>query len=274
MELEIISIYCLCEDLFKKYGKPDHALTEMSTPEVMTTALVSAFYFSGHLQKSMTFLKEHAYIPEMLSKSRFNRRLHDIEPNVWTTFFQVLSEFFKQNHHSQEYIIDSFPVAVCDNIRISRCKIYSQRDLYRGYIASKKRYFYGLRVHMLVTTDGKPVELLMAPGKYDDKTVFKAFDLDIPQGAVIYQDRGYTDYASEDFLASVGITLKPLRKKNAKRSIPPWERFLRAYRRKRVETSFSSINRFLPKSIHAVTPKGFELKVLIFILAFAISWIL
>jgi len=54
--------------------------------------------------------------------------------------------YFKQwlNHSlnpGQEYIIDSFPVPGCDNIRIERCKIYTEEE-YRGYIASKKRYFY------------------------------------------------------------------------------------------------------------------------------------
>jgi len=39
--------------------------------------------------------------------------------------------------------------------------------------------------------------------------------------------------------------------------------------RKRVETTASQINALLPKSIHAVTSKGFELKVMLFVLAFA-----
>ena len=45
---------------------------------------------------------------------------------------------------------------------------------------------------MLVTVDGKPVEWLLAPAKYHDKTVFKAFELDIPEDSIIYQDKGYT----------------------------------------------------------------------------------
>ena len=42
------------------------------------------------------------------------------------------------------YVIDKLPVSVCDNIRIRRSKIYSKED-FRGYQASKKRYFYGLK---------------------------------------------------------------------------------------------------------------------------------
>jgi hypothetical protein len=65
---------------------------------------------------------------------------------------------FKESNSSGEYVVDSFPIPVFDNIRIWRSKLYEGEE-FRGYVASKKRYFYGLRVHMLVTAeDGKLVE--------------------------------------------------------------------------------------------------------------------
>jgi hypothetical protein len=38
-----------------------------------------------------------------------------------------------------------------------------------------------------------------------------------------------------------------------------------------VETAGSLVARLLPKSIHAVTSRGFELKIMLFVLAYAIS---
>ena len=61
------------------------------------------------------------------------------------------------------YVIDSFPVAVCDNIRIRRAKLY-RHETYRGYQASKRRYFYGLKIHLMVTSAGQPVECVLTPG--------------------------------------------------------------------------------------------------------------
>ncbi|MGD8405642.1 MAG: hypothetical protein PVJ21_18430 [Anaerolineales bacterium] len=43
--------------------------------------------------------------------------------------------------------------------------------------------------------------------------------------------------------------------------------------RKIVETTGSLIERLLPKSIYAVTAKGFELKVVLFILACSINFL-
>jgi len=66
---------------------------------------------------------------------------------------------------------------------------------------------------------------------------------------------------------AAGILLKPLRKKNSKRQYPAWEVYLQQVRGKRVETSNSLIEQFLPKSIHAVTVLGFELKGFSFLIA-------
>lgn len=44
--------------------------------------------------------------------------------------------------------------------------------------------------------------------------------------------------------------------------------------RKRIETTISVIEQMLPKTIHAVTARGFELKVFLFVLAFSIDGLL
>jgi hypothetical protein len=79
----------------------------------------------------------------------------------------------KQTNDRDEYIVDSCPVPVCDNIRIRRCQLY-RGEAYRGYLASKHRYFFGLRIHLLVTATGQPVEFVLAPGVQAD---IIAFDL-------------------------------------------------------------------------------------------------
>ncbi len=271
MEEQIITVYCLCEDLLNALGIREDPQVHMNTAEVMTVALTAALFFSGNFEKSRAFLSEEGYIPPMLSKSRFNRRLHAIPEEVWLALFDLLAQVFKLTNPEKEYIVDSFPVPVCDNIRIRRCRIY-QGEAYRGYIPSKRRYFYGLRVHLVISKTGQPVEFLLAPGAWNDCRVLKALRLDLPEGSTLYADKIYNDYVYEDFLQeAAGIRLKPLRKKNSKRAVPPWVPALGNYLRKRVETTGSQITALFPKVIHAVTAKGFELKVMLFVLAFAVQ---
>ncbi|MCA9954507.1 MAG: transposase [Anaerolineales bacterium] len=166
-----------------------------------------------------------------------------------------------------------FPVAVCDNYRIKRCRLY-QGEAYRGFIASKKRYFYGLKIHLVVTKDGQPVEFFLTPGADSDVACLDLFDFDLPPGSEVYADRIYTHYALEDVLSEAGILFKPLRKKNLTRQWEPWERYWISLHRKMIETTGSLIERILPKSIHAVTSVGFELKVSLFILAMSFGHVL
>ena len=98
----------------------------------------------------------------MLSRSRLNRRLHRLN-DLLVTLLELLGHTWKHLHTESIYTLDSFPIAVCDNYRIPRAKLYQHED-YRGCIASKKRYFYGRKVPLLVTKDGQPVECFLTPG--------------------------------------------------------------------------------------------------------------
>jgi hypothetical protein len=223
-------------------------------------------YCGGNYAKARKQLGCQQYIPDMLSESRFSRRLNRLG-HLFVPLFAMLAQTWKTLNPENIYSLDTFPIPVCDNIRIARARIYQHED-YRGYIASKKRYFYGLKVHILVTHTGEPVEFFLTPGAYSDVSYLDQFDFDLPEGATVYADKIYNYYLVEDCLQEDGqITFSPFRKRNSKRPVPPWIRFLQHYFRKMVETSISLVERLLPKHIHATNAAGFELKVILFILA-------
>ena len=269
MDLTIVAVYTICDDLLISLGHQNDPRAKMSDAEVMTTALIAARYFAGNQQTACAALKTLGYIPNMLGYSRFNRRLHQVS-EYFQTLFQVLAEGFKAENSGNIYSIDTFPIAVCDNIRISRSQRYQGPD-WRGKIASKRRYFYGLKAHLMVTETGKIVEAFFTPGRCSDVLGLRCYDFDLPQGSVVYADKAYCNYGIEDALAASGISLKPIRKKNAKRQYPPHEVYLQHFHRKQVEVTNSLIEQLFPKSIHAVTAKGFELKVFLFIIATSIK---
>jgi hypothetical protein len=274
MDDTIITTYYLCDEFLKAIGNRDDPQVILSTAEVLTIALVASTFFGGNMEKARLFLHEYGYMKTMLSKSRLNRRLHAIEDGLWQGLFAVLAELFKERNTGGAYVVDSLPVAVCDNIRIRRCKLYPPKqegESFRGYVPSKRRYFYGLRVHLVVSGSGEPVEFSLAAGSESDITVFKRMNLELPEGAIIHADKGYTEYDHEDFLKEVGLELKAQRKKNSKRPMPAWEEFLGKPTRQYIETVFSRLSAMFSRKIHAVTPRGFELKIVCFLLAFSIQ---
>jgi hypothetical protein len=139
----------------------------------MTTAIVAGLFFAGNHETARQFLHEAGYMPRMLSKSRFNRRWHRLAEPFWS-LFHLLGESWKQLNEDELYILDSFPIAACDNYRIQRCHLY-RGEAWRGYQASKRRYFYGLKIHLLITQSGQPVEFFLIPGGCSDTPTLKQY---------------------------------------------------------------------------------------------------
>ena len=63
----------------------------------------------------------------------------------------------------------------------------------------------------------------------------------------------------------------PIRKKNSKRKYDYLLDTGIKYVRKSIESVFSVIKQGLPRHIHAVTARGFELKIILFVLAYSIQ---
>lgn len=270
MDKQIVLVYCLCDDLLKALHHAEDPQNRISDAEVMTAVIIGALHYSGNLDKARRALLEQGYIPYMLSKSRFNRRYHACS-DLFLTLFNVLGEAWKQLNDQSRYVLDSFPIAVCENCRIPRCRIY-QNEAFRGYQASKKRYFYGVKIHLMVSAQGHPVEFFLTPGSVSDTRALKMYNFDIPEQSQIIGDKAYNDYGFEDLMEECGRSLTPIRKDNSKRPVTPWVAYLLAKGRKVVETTGSLIQRLLPRHIHAITPAGFELKVALFVLAASINF--
>lgn len=272
MTEQTITIYCFIDDFFHAIGRKDDAHCKISDAEVLTCALLSARYFHGNLCSACSYMKSHHGV-KMIDKSGFIRRLHALKEQL-LALFSALAQSLKELNTSCHYLIDSFPVAVCDNIRIQRAHLL-QSAQYRGRCVSKRCYFYGFRVQLVTTADGLPVQFYIYAGSFVDITAFKTMELDLPQGSQLYADAGYTCYEVEDLLKECEqVDLRCCRKSNSKRKDEPHMAFLKDYYRKRIETTFSGITSYFPKKIHAVTTQGFLLKIILFIFAYTLNQII
>lgn len=228
MDDTIIATFCLCDDRLKVMHHQEDRQCQMNDAEIMTTALIASLFFRGNHESARTMLRQYGYIPHMLSKSRFSRRLPRMK-ELFIVLFDLLAHIGKTLNSDAVYVIDSIPIAGCDNIRIRRAKIYSD-EKFRGYQASKKRYFYGLKIHLMVTQDGQPVECFLTHGGFGDVDALKYYAYELPDGSMIYADKAYNDYEIEDLLKEVEhIHLIPMRKKNAKRALSPSVTFVQSY---------------------------------------------
>ncbi len=265
MEDFTIAIYCFIDDLVKRISsKPAHHNRKLVDSQVITLLIVSSKYFYGNQTSAASYLKDYQgfNIPD---KSNLNRHIHSLS-DLMATLFSTFGSIFKELNLESVYLIDSFPVPVCRNIRISRSKIVKGAE-YRGYNASKREYFYGFKVHVITTGTGIPVEFLVTPGVRHDNAAFQMMDVNLPANSDLYADAAYLhEEFKELHLLFDQIRLKAATKSNTIVKNTWMEELENKYFRKTIENTFADISAKLPKKIHAVTAKGFLIKILVYMI--------
>ena len=183
----------------------------------------------------------------------------------------MLTLEFEKHNFENEFIVDSFPIPACKLARQNQNKIYKGRE-YIGYCAAKKEFYLGLKLYMICDVNGNPIQYLLLPASGSDIASFRKIDLNLPKNSSIYADKAYNDYKYEDrLIQEKQLHLMPVRKKNSKRKGGGFLAKIRRRKRKMIETAFSCIEKLMPRSIHAVTKAGFELKAMLFVLAYAFN---
>jgi Transposase DDE domain len=245
----------------------------MSNAEVITFAIVTAKFFSGNYRFARYFCKKLGLFPEILSNSRLNRRVRNIPWDYWNAIFRFLSFLSLNAKDTCYFAVDSFPVTYCQKNRIDKRKRFLDHK-YLGFAASKKRYFCGIKVHMIVTNQGRPIEMHFMPGAESDISVLWKMELEIPHNSTLYADGAYNCFDLEDILKEEQIYLLAKRGSKAKNRIrlPQEERTISS-KRQIIETAFSRITALFPRNIKARTEKGFLTKVFCFVLAYSASFL-
>lgn len=269
----LIAIYCLVDELLKAMGHKFDARAKISDSELITVAVVAALSYGGNWQKAFDFFISYHLILTTIHKSRISRRLRSLDSTI-EKITHCIGDLFIDIATEKEFIADSAPLPVCDNIRIQRCKLLPGED-FRGYVASFRRYFYGLRMQLITTKQGVPVRAVFTEGAMADNTALELLPFDMSAESKVYMDAGYTDYHFEDSTKRKrAIELLVQRKKNAKRKRSREAELLIQRYRKRIECTISMIKAKMMRKIHAVTIETFILKARLFVLATQLQMIL
>ena len=264
-EPEIITYFCIIDDVLKSMGIKDDPQEKVSNSEVLTMGVIAHISFAGNYKQTLEMLKEgfkHLF-PYVPSLSRFSRRMHKLKPYLQLTI-QRLGLMTKK---PKRFIIDSKPIKVCENIRISRAKVL-KGEQYRGYIPSKREYFYGYKLHALIDEMGLFREVYLLEGRLHDLEGMCAMSFYGAEGSEVIGDRAYTNYGFEDELKEEGIKLNPVRRANESRYEGQWLEYFKKSFRRLIETAFSVVYRFLGLRPYAPTKEGIVLKVFMAVLAF------
>ena len=158
----------------------------------MMVPIVAALCFGGNGALCRCYLVESGAWKSALSRSRFSRRLHQVPREAWALLQQILgTEFCDEAVNANGfYVVDSMPVEVCAPVRVNRSRLFpaEENPLMWGYCASKKKYDYGFKVHLVVKESGAPVRWIVLVASQSDINGFRQMELELPQGSALFGD--------------------------------------------------------------------------------------
>lgn len=265
MEQRIITVYCLIEDYLKAIDVQDDIRATVSNAEVLLIGYIAVSDFAGNYRKAHEYFCLMRYC-KMLEYSRFIRRLNELE-GVIEKLFLWLGDLFIKIDGNKIYSVDSFPVELCQINREKQSNLWRSPEL-KGFNASKSKFFYGVKVHMVVTTDKAPIRCYISTGSMHDVTAAYELLPQLPIKSLAIGDKGYVSEKLSTFLQAFNIKLSAIGRKNMKTDI---DYFIKRKIRKGVETAFSMITAKFGKVIKATSIGGFLTKLKLFLTAYSID---
>lgn len=256
-DLYVVTVHYVIDSLAKTFLPEAKYHPKMSVAEILTVAIMAARYCNNNLERALLLMRQIGYIPahRCLSVSRFNRQLHQHSAFLELSV-QTLLELAREG---DTYIIDSMPVPVCKRTRARRCRKVRGAD-FCGYCAAKKEKFFGWRLHLICTADGRPANFTLLPASYHDLTPIFELTYDFPEGTRFFGDKGYNSDDGEKFLALEGLRLLPIRKVNMQPH-PWWDEWELEAVRTSIETRNSQLESMGIESLKARTNTGLDIKV-------------
>ncbi len=177
----------------------------LSASEIMT--IVIHFHQAGYRDFKHYYQKhvcEHLFaeFPRLVSYGRFV----ELMPSVLLLCAYLESRFGSCTGIA---FVDSTPVAVCHNRRISRHKVFD------GLVARGKSsmgWFYGFKLHLIVNEQGELLGVHLTPGNVDDRK--PVLDMSMSLFGKLFGDKGYLSQPLLETLYERGLELVTTLHKN------------------------------------------------------------
>ena len=179
--------------------------------------------------------------PNLTDRCNYNRRRRKLQDYI-ALVAQPVSQMISPDNH--QFIIDSVPIPICQNVRICRTSICKEDDQVRparGYHASHKMHYYGFKMQLIISKAGVPVSMgITAANVHDVQFLNELNNIELTDCELI-ADKGYLSLPFQTSLFEQDRIrlITPLRN-NMKKQTSFWNPSYR-YIRKRVETLFSQL---------------------------------
>lgn len=215
--LKLIEVFIVCDDFCNvlthwqaQQGQPVTSRSGQLTDSELL-AITIFYHYSGakcfeYYYRNCVEMQLVSYFPQLITYERFVARM----PRLLPRLFVLLKWQCSQAKRTGFYIVDSKPLAVCDNHRIQSNKVFAGLAA-RG--KSSMGWFYGFKVHLVINQYGALVNFVLTSGNVADNNGSVLTELLADLQGQCFGDRGYlTKLFSQFYEQGLQIVTKLRRK--------------------------------------------------------------
>jgi len=166
-----ITLFCVIDDLYKKIAPYLLKKTtnvgrkvKLSTPELITIGIIFMLTDCNTFKGFYRIFRLTNMFSELPEYSRLLRNIKEAT-GITVVMLKVLITMNRARSEGKIKVIDSMPLVVCKNKRIFDYKVTEYAN--RG--KSSMGWFYGFKLHAVVSEDGSLLNLRITPGNISDK---------------------------------------------------------------------------------------------------------
>jgi len=211
----------------------NHSQPAFTDAEVLTIALMQGYFRTDTLARTFLLVRANdpQAFPTCCTYKQWLARLNRLTTHLGIMVGEVAQA---QVATTQFYLLDAEPIPVCQPIRHGRVRLLREDGSYFG--KSSKGWFFGFKLHLLVSASGLIINAILTPANWDDREAATALVQAVDSGSVCLGDRGYRrPLLQDELLEEDGVLL--LTRAEADQG----QQALLCSVRERVETTFSQL---------------------------------
>jgi len=236
---QLVVLYVTIADFFDKHPKmqnwreSNNRRPNFTDAEVLTLAMMQSYFRTPTLKRTfeLVLANDRRAFPRCCSYKQWIARLNQLSRQIGAMIRKVAEEHAEG---WQFYLLDSEPIPVCHPVRNGRALLLRDEGAYFG--KTKKGWFFGFKLHIIVTANGLMINAIFTPGNFDDRDAAAALIETVAEGSVCLGDRGYNRVElQEELFCEDGVLLV------TRLDVGQERQALLCSVRERVETVFSQL---------------------------------
>ena len=190
---QLAVVYCLVDDGLKNEKNGGHWRKSNHRPkctdaEIIAVALMQSYFGTATLKRTYLLVKANdaKAFPHLPGYKQWLARWHRLSFQMGAILESVPLNI---KDLDEIYLIDSFPINLCQPIRHGRVNLL--RDEGASFGKGTKGWFFGFKLHVLSTRTGQIVGAVLLPTSYDDRAGARMLASLMAEGSVCLADLGY-----------------------------------------------------------------------------------